>query len=59
MSSDNQENEFEIDSVELLLETAKSEYDSEHNRSTIIDTKTGISLPIIAAYFIALAQMNE
>ena len=59
MSNKNQETAFKLDSVELLLETAKSEYESEHNRTTIIDTKIGISLPIISAYFIALAQMNN
>lgn len=59
MCSENQETGFKLESVELLLETAKSEYESEHNRTTIIDTKIGISLPIISAYFIALAQMNN
>ena len=59
MSNENQETEFDIDTVETLLETAKSEYDNEHSRTTVIDTKIGISLPIVAAYFIALAQMNN
>ncbi len=59
MCSENQKTEFKLESVELLLETAKTEYDSEHNRTTIIDTKIGISLPIITAYFIALAEMND
>lgn len=59
MGRDSQETEFELESVELLLETSKSEYENEHNRTTVIDTKTGISLPIIAAYFIALAEMND
>lgn len=59
MCNESQETEFKIDSVELLLKTAKSEYESEHNRTTVIDTKIGISLPIIATYFIALAQMND
>ncbi len=59
MCNGNQETEFILDSVELLLETAKSEYENEHNRTTIIDTKIGISLPIISAYSLALAQMNN
>lgn len=59
MSNENQETEFDINTVETLLETAKSEYDNEHSRTTVIDTKIGISLPIVAAYFIALAQINN
>ncbi len=50
---------YNNDSVKLLLETSKSEYDNEHNRTTIIDSKTGIALPIISAYALALAQMNN
>ena len=59
MCGGNKITEFKSESVEILLETAKTEYDSEHNRTTIIDTKIGISLPIITAYFIALAEMND
>lgn len=45
--------------VEVLLSTAKSEYENEHNRTSVIDSKTSIALPIISAYFLALAPMNE
>ncbi len=50
---------FKSESVELLLDTAKHEYDNEHNRTSVIDSKTSIALPIISAYFLALAQMND
>ena len=46
-------------SVEVLLSTAKSEYENEHNRTYVIDSKTSIALPIISAYFLALAPMND
>lgn len=46
-------------SISLFLETAKSEYEIEHNRTSIIDSKTSIALPIISAYFLALAEMND
>lgn len=47
------------ESVGLLLSTAKSEYENERNRTSVIDSKTGIALPITSAYFLALAQMNN
>ncbi len=37
--------EFNKKTVELLPETAKAEYDNEHNRTSIIDSKTNIFLP--------------
>lgn len=51
--------EFNKETVELLLETAKAEYDNEHNRTSIIDSKTNISLPIISAFFLAFIQLND
>lgn len=45
--------------VEVLLSTAKSEYENEHNRTSVIDSKTSIALPIVSAYFLALAPMND
>ena len=50
---------FNFDTVKVLLDTAKSEYDNEHNRTSVIDSKTSIALPIISAYCLALAQMND
>ncbi len=50
---------YDNNSVKLLLETSKSEYDNEHNRTTIIDSKTSIALPIISAYALALTQLNN
>lgn len=51
--------EFNEQAVELLLETSKAEYDNEHNRTSIIDSKTNISLPIISAFFLAFVQLND
>lgn len=51
--------EFNESSVAILLQTAKSEYDNEHNRTTVIDSKTNISLPIISAFLLALIQAND
>lgn len=51
--------EFNKQTVEILLSTAKSEYDNEHNRTSIIDSKTNISLPIISAFFLAFVQLND
>lgn len=62
MNTTNQESandasiEFNVRSVELLLETAKSEYDNKHNRTSIIDSKTNISLSIISAFFSPLCN---
>ena len=50
---------FDERSIDVLLNTAKTEYDNENSRVSVIYSKTGISLPIIAAYFLALAQMND
>lgn len=50
---------YNATTVKLLLDTAKSEYNNEHNRTTVIDSKTSIALPIVSAYFLALAQMND
>lgn len=52
-------NSFNAESVNLLLDTAKSEYENEHNRTSIIDSKTNIALPIISAYFFTVAQLND
>ena len=50
---------FNERTVDLLLSTAKSEYENEHNRTSIIDSKTNISLPIISAFFLAFVQLND
>lgn len=57
--SENKTDGFNAESIDLLLITAKSEYENEHSRTSIIDSKTSIALPIISAYFLALAQMNN
>ena len=58
-TSQNNSTEFNEQTVGLLLETAKAEYDNEHNRTSIIDSKTNISLPLISAFFLAFIQLND
>lgn len=51
--------EINTASIELLRNAAQNEYSNEHERTRTMDTKAGIALPIISAYFLALAQMND
>ena len=51
--------EIRKESVELLRSAAQNEYSNEHERTRTMDTKAGIGLPIVAAYFLSLAQMND
>ena len=51
--------EINATSIELLRSAAQNEYSNEHERTRTMDTKAGIALPIISAYFLALAQMND
>lgn len=46
-------------SGEILLEIAKSEYQNEHSRTSVIDSKVGITLPIIATYFFLVLQFDS
>lgn len=46
-------------SLNLLLEAAHDEYDRELARSSTIDSKAGIALPILATYSLSLAQMSD
>ena len=48
-----------LQSGEVLLEIAKSEYQNEFNRSSVLDTKIGIALPIIATYFFLILQYKS
>lgn len=59
MSAVEQNLNYNIDSINLLLDTSISEYNNEHNRTSILDSKVSIALPIISAYFLALAPMND
>lgn len=46
-------------SAKLLLDITMQEYQNEHNRTSVIDTKTNIALPIIATYlFLILEKIN-
>lgn len=50
---------FNHNAVTLLMNTSREEYNNELSRTTTIDNKTNISLPIISAYFFMLAQSTE
>ena len=46
-------------SSKLLMDIAIEEYQNEHSRTSVIDTKINIALPIIATYvFLVLDRMN-
>lgn len=47
--------EINTASIELLRNAAQNVYSNEHERTRTMDSKAGIALPIIAAYFLALA----
>jgi hypothetical protein len=47
----------DYESGEILLATAKSEYNNEHNRTTILDSKTNIVLTFSALLFVAMTQI--
>lgn len=47
---------IEFESSEILLEIVKSEYQNEISRTSCIDTKVGITLPIITTYFFQVLQ---
>ncbi|MCH5200581.1 MAG: hypothetical protein J1F60_06430 [Oscillospiraceae bacterium] len=51
--------EYNDEAIKLLLDTAISEYNNEHNRTSVIDSKVSISLPIVSAYFLSLASAND
>ena len=46
-----------LQSGEVLLEITKSEYQNEFNRASVLDTKIGITLPVIATYFFLLLSL--
>lgn len=48
-----------LQSGQALLEIAKSEYQNEFNRTSVLDTKIGIALPIIATYFFLVLQFDN
>lgn len=52
-------NQFNRESINLLRDTAQNEYSNELKRTSSIDSKAGIALPIIVAYFLSIAQMND
>lgn len=48
-----------LQSGQALLEITKSEYQNEFNRTSVLDTKIGITLPIIATYFFLVLQFDN
>lgn len=49
----------DFQSSEILLDIAKSEYQNEFSRTSVIDTKVGITLPVIATYFFLVLQFEN
>lgn len=43
-------------SGQILLEIAKSEYENEKNRTSIIDSKANITITLLSVLFIAMTQ---
>lgn len=52
------ENE-DFQSSEILLEMARAEYQNEFSRTSVIDTKVGITLPIVVTYFFLVLQFES
>lgn len=52
------ENE-DFQSSEILLEIARAEYQNEFSRTSVIDTKVGITLPIVVTYFFLVLQFES
>lgn len=48
-----------LQSGEVLLDIARSEYQNEFNRTSVLDTKIGITLPIVATYFFLIIQFES
>lgn len=55
---ENMENE-EFAAAEILFDIAKSEYQNEFTRTSVIDSKVGVTLPIIATYFFLVLQFDS
>ncbi len=49
----------DFQSSEILLEIAREEYQNEFSRTSVIDTKVGITLPIVATYFFLVLQYES
>ncbi len=53
----NENNTYDnFESGELYLSIAKSEYENEHTRTQVIDTKISITLATVTAYFLLIPQ---
>ena len=50
---------YTLASGEKFLAVAQSEYQNELNRTTIIDNKLSIALPIVSAYFFLVIQHSN
>lgn len=48
-----------LQSGEVLFDIAKSEYQNEFSRTSVLDTKIGITLPIVVTYFFILIQFES
>ena len=52
-------NKKKLTAAPVLLEIARAEYQNERTRTSTIDAKTGITLPIIATYFFLVLQYTD
>lgn len=52
-------NKKKLPAAPVLLEIARAEYQNERTRTSTIDAKTGITLPIIATYFFLVLQYTD
>ena len=53
------DDKHDFQSGEVLFDIAKSEYQNEHSRTSVIDSKVGIALPIVATYFFLVLQYSD
>lgn len=49
----------DFQSGEILLDITRSEYQNEFSRTSVIDSKVGITLPVIATYFFLVLQFDS
>ena len=51
--------QYTYESSELFLSMAQTEYQNEIDRAAALDSKVGISLPVIATYFFLIIQETD
>ena len=51
--------QYTYESSEIFLSMVQAEYQSEKDRASMLDSKLGISIPVISAYFFLIVQDNS